>query len=58
MRILFDQTDNLTDRHIQDIPLIHFISFILTIMDNRSIKQRNKVFTGMFAAPYKKIRVI
>ena len=44
--------NNLTDRHLQGIPLIHFI---LITMDNNTMKQIKKIFTDMFAEQYKKI---
>ena len=47
--------NNLTDRHLQGIPLIHFILFISITMDNNTMKQIKKNFTDMFAEQYKKI---
>ena len=47
--------NNLTDRHLQGIPLIHFILFISISMDNNTMKQIKKIFTDMFAEQYKKV---
>ena len=46
--------NNLTDRHIQGIPLIHFIVFISVSIDNNTMKQTKKIFTDMFAEQNKK----
>ena len=47
--------NNLTDRRLQGIPLIHFILFISITMDNNTMKQIKKILADMLAEQYKKI---
>ena len=46
---------NLTDGHLQGIPMIHFILFISISINNNTMKQIKKNFTDMFMEQYKKI---
>ena len=46
------KSDNLTDWHLQGVPLIHFILFISITMDSNKMKQIKETFIDMLAEQY------